>query len=297
MKEFKKHWQLYLFILPALIYIIIFCYVPMGGIIIAFQDYDPALGVFKSSFVGFAKLKMFFSSYYFSTIIINTLALSFFSLIVNTIFPVVFALILNEVQSPRFKKFVQTLSSAPYFISLVVLVGMFNMFLSNEGFINQILTTLGLNPINFVGDSKYFRFVYILSGLWQGLGWWAIIYIGALSNVDKSLHEAAVLDGANRLQRIWHINLPAIKPIILVLLIMSFGSLMSVGFEKAFLMQNPGNREVSEVIATYSYMVTFKTVRDFGFGSAVGLFNSVINFILLIVANTISKKVTKESLI
>lgn len=296
-KELKNHWQLYLLVVPALIYLIVFCYIPIAGIVIAFKEYDPVLGIFGSPDVGFDKFKMFFESYYFTTTIINTLAISVGSLIVNSIFPVVLALLINEVPNAKFKKFVQTVSYAPYFISLVVLVGMFNMFLSSSGLLNDMITTLfGVDAVDFLGDPKYFRTIYILTGLWQGIGWWSIIYVGALSNVDLSLHEAATIDGASRIQRIIHINLPAIKPTFIIMLIMSFGSLMSVGFEKVYLMQNSANLEVSEIIATYSYKVSFITVKDFSFGTAVGLFNTVVNLILLLSANYISNKVNNEGL-
>ena len=296
-KEIKNHWQLFLLVIPALIYLIIFCYIPIAGIIIAFKEYDPVLGIFGSPTVGFQKFEMFFDSYYFWTTIKNTLLISIGSLIVNSIFPVVLALLINEVPNAKFKKFVQTVSYAPYFISLVVLVGMFNMFLNSEGLMNDLITSLfNVDPVDFLGDPKYFRWIYIFTGLWQGIGWWSIIYVGALSNVDISLHEAATMDGASRLQRIIHINLPAIKPTFIIMLIMSFGSLMSVGFEKVYLMQNPANLEVSEIIATYSYKVSFLTVKDFSFGTAVGLFNTVVNLVLLVTANYVSNKVNNEGL-
>lgn len=296
-KEIKKHWQLFLLVIPALIYLIIFCYIPIAGIVIAFKEYDPVLGIFGSPTIGFQKFEMFFDSYYFWTTIKNTLLISVGSLIVNSIFPVILALLINEVPNAKFKKFVQTVSYAPYFISLVVLVGMFNMFLNSEGLMNDMITSLfNVDPIDFLGDPKYFRWIYIFTGLWQGIGWWSIIYVGALSNVDISLHEAATMDGASRLQRIININLPAIKPTFIIMLIMSFGSLMSVGFEKVYLMQNPANLEVSEIIATYSYKVSFLTVKDFSFGTAVGLFNTVVNLILLVTANYVSNKVNGEGL-
>lgn len=297
LKTIRQQWMLYLILLPSLIYLAIFCYAPMSGVIIAFKDYVPALGIFKSPTVGFEKFAMFFSSYYFKDILINTLALSIISLIVNTPLPIILALLINEVQNNKFKRFVQTISYAPYFISLVVLVGMFNMFLKTDGgLVNHLLESIGLSGIDFLGDSKYFRGIYVFSGLWQGIGWWSIIYVGALSNVDKSLHEAAAIDGASRLQRIRYINLPHLKPLITITFIMAIGSLMSVGFEKVYLMQTASNREVSEIIATYSYLVSFETTKDFGFGTAVGLFNSVVNTILLIIANFVSKKINNESL-
>ena len=206
-KAIKTQWILYLILLPSLIYLAIFCYAPMFGIVIAFKDYVPSLGIFKSPNVGFAKFEMFFSSYYFKDILINTLALSVISLIVNTPLPIILALLINEVQNKKFKKFIQTISYAPYFISLVVLVGMFNMFLKTDGgMINKILDLFNIPSVDFLGNEKYFRAIYVISGLWQGIGWWSIIYVGALSNVDKSLHEAASIDGASRFQRIIHIS-------------------------------------------------------------------------------------------
>lgn len=295
-KSVKKNGQLYLFLIPSLIYLIIFCYIPIAGISLAFKDYDPALGIFRSPWVGFSKFKMFFSSYYFTTTLKNTLLISLLSLVVNSIFPVILALLINEVPSRKFKKVVQTISYAPYFISLVVLVGMFNMFLSDTGLINQLFRILFHTTIDFIGDPKYFRWIYVLTGLYQGIGWWSIIYVGALSNVDISLHEAATIDGASRLQRIFHINLPTIRPIFIILLIMALGSIMNVGFEKVYLMQNAANLEVSEIIATYAYKVSFFTVKDFSFGTAVGVFNTFINLILLVLANFVAGKISKETL-
>ncbi len=296
-QEAKRHWQLYVFLVPALLYVAIFCYAPIFGIVIAFQNFSPALGFIDSPWVGFQKFEMFFGSFYFWDILWNTLALSLYSLVVNTIFPIILALLINEVPFKKFRRFIQTLSYSPYFISLVVLVGMFNLFFSTEGgFVNNILSALGIAQIDFVGDPAFFRTTYVMTGLWQGIGWWSIIYIGALANVPQELHEAAALDGASRMQRIRYINLPSIAPVILVLFIMSMGSIMSVGFEKVFLMQNSLNREVSEIIATYTYRVSFITVRDLSFGTAVGVFNTVINLVLIISANLISKKMTNESL-
>ena len=292
-----SQWQLYVFLIPALTYIIIFSFIPIFGIIIAFQDYSPALGFFNSPWVGSLKFDMFFSSYYFWDILWNTISLSLYSLIINTVFPIILALLINEVPYKKFRKFIQTLSYSPYFISLVVLVGMFNLFLASDGgFMNKIIGALGVAPIDFVGDKSWFRTTYVMTGLWQGVGWWSIIYVGALSQVPIESHEAAAVDGASRWQRILHINLPSIAPIILVLLIMSIGQIMSVGFEKVFLMQNSLNREVSEIIATYTYNISFITMRDLSFGTAVGLFNTVINLALIVLANFMSKRITKESL-
>jgi len=247
--------------------------------------------------VGFEKFNVFFSSYYFWTIISNTLRISFVALIFNTLVPIIFALLVNEVQNKKFKSFIQTITYTPHFISLVVLVGMINtLFAFDGGAINNILTFFNLKPIDFLGTPKYFVWLFTFSGLWQSMGWWAIIYIGTLSNIDPSLHEAAVIDGAGRLRRMISINIPHILPVAIVLFIMAMGSMMNVGFEKVYLMQNSSNREVSEVMATYIYRVSFITANDYSLGTAIGLFNSVINIVLLISANFISKKITNESL-
>ncbi len=296
-KKKKIKWQLYILLIPSIVYLIIFCYTPLFGLVIAFKNYDPVLGFWDSPSVGFEKFKMFFDSYYFFTIIKNTLFISLYALLVNTPLPIILALLINEVSHPKFKKFVQTVSYAPYFISLVVLVGMVNAFLDpSRGIVNELISTFGLSRQNFMGDASWFKSIYVFSGLWQGIGWWSIIYIGALSNVDPELHESAVMDGASRVQRIIHINIPAILPIATILFIMAMGSMMSVGFEKVFLMQNPSNLEASEIIATYTYRVSFLTAKDFSFGTAVGLFNSVINLILLVIANVVVKKLGRESL-
>ena len=293
----RYHYQLYILLIPAALYLLLFAYLPIGGVIIAFKDYNPIQGIFGSPFVGLTKFSMFFHSFYAWTIIKNTLLISLFALIVNTPIPIIFALLLNEVKSRKFKKFVQTVSYAPYFISMVVMVGLINTFLNYQsGAVNQMFTLFGLDKIDWLGNDNYFRSIYIFSGLWQAMGWWSIIYLGTLSNVDPSLHEAAVMDGANRWQRIIHINLPALMPVATVLFILAMGQMMNVGFEKIYLMQNQSNLEVSEVMATYTYRVSFITTRDFSFGAAVGVINSIINLFLLITANFISNRVNNQGL-
>jgi putative aldouronate transport system permease protein len=240
---------------------------------------------------------MFFQSFYADKIIINTLLISLFALIVNTPIPILFALLLNEVKSPKFKKFVQTVSYAPFFISVVVMVGLINTFLNfDSGVVNNIFQIIGLDKVDWLGNEEYFRSIYIFSGLWQSMGWWSIIYLGTLSNVDPSLHEAAVMDGASRWQRIIHINLPALIPVATVLFVLAMGQMMNVGFEKIYLMQNQSNLEVSEVISTYTYRVSFLTAKDFSFGTAIGLINSAINLLLLITANYISNRINNQGL-
>lgn len=297
-RKMKKSRQLYLLLLPSLIYLGVMCYAPMYGIVIAFFDYIPAVGLQGSKFIGLDNFARFFDSYYFGMLIKNTLGISLYSLVVNTIVPIILALLINEVKNAKFKKAVQTISYAPYFVSVVVVVGMCYSFLDPDtGVINSIIEMFGGESITFMGENTWFKTVYVLSGLWQGAGWWAIIYIATLSGVDPSLHEAASIDGAGRLQRIWHINIPALVPTIVTLFIMSVGSIMSVGFEKVYLMQNQMNIQSSDIIATYAYRVGLgSATKDFGFATAVGLFNTVVNLVLLISANYVSKKTTEESL-
>lgn len=291
--KLKKNQQLYLFVLPAFLVILIFSYGPMYGIIIAFKDYMPSLGILGSPWVGLKHFQRFFESYYFWDLIKNTLGISVYSLIVGFPLPIILALALNEIKDGPFKKITQTVTYAPNFIAVVVMVGMIIAFLSpSTGVINHLLEFVGLQRINFMTDPKWFKTIYVLSGVWQGTGWGSVIYLAALSGVDTQLHEAATIDGASRLQRVWYINLPTM----VILLIMSFGSLMSVGFEKVILMQNPLNMESSNVIATFVYQQGLLDAQ-YSFASAVGLFNSVINSILLISVNSIAKRLSNSSLL
>lgn len=295
--KLKKNQQLYLFVLPAFLVILIFSYGPMYGIIIAFKDYMPSLGILGSPWVGLKHFQSFFESYYFWDLIKNTLGISVYSLIVGFPLPIILALVLNEIKDGPFKKITQTVTYAPNFIAVVVMVGMIIAFLSpSTGMINHFLEFAGLQRINFMTDPKWFKTIYVLSGVWQGTGWGSVIYLAALSGVDTQLHEAATIDGASRLQRVWYINLPTIMPTMVILLIMSFGSLMSVGFEKVILMQNPLNMESSNVIATFVYQQGLLDAQ-YSFASAVGLFNSVINSILLISVNSIAKRLSNSSLL
>ncbi len=294
----EKIWkgrEYYLLILPALVYVLIFCYGPMYGIQIAFKDYKMSRGIWDSKWVGLMHFKDFFQGYYFWNLIKNTLLLSLYNLIVTFPIPIMVALIINELKG-RYKKVVQTVLYAPHFISTVVLVGMIGiMFSPSVGVVNQFLNLLGIDSIYFMGDSRYFRHMYVWSGLWQQMGWSAIIYIAALSGVDPALHEAASIDGATRMQRILHINLPCIAPTIIIMLILAVGSIANVGYEKVFLMQNSLNQDVSEVISTYVYK---RGIIDtnYSFSTAVNLFNNVVNLILLLIANTVSRKFSESSL-
>lgn len=281
--------------LPGIIYIIIFHYVPMLGLVIGFKDYNSYQGIFGSPWAGmhgFAHFYNFLTMPDFWNLMWNTLKLSLTSLLFATIPPAAFALLVNEISSKRFKKIVQTVSYAPYFISVVVVVSMLFIFTNAEtGVINQILGMIGIDPIPFMEKAEMFVGMYVGSGVWQGLGWAAIIYVGTLSNVDPALHEAAVLDGANRLQRVIHINLPTIVPIMLIMLIMNVGNLLNVGFEKVYLMQTAGNLSASRIISTYTYEVSLKSsIPQYSYATAIGMFNSVVNIILLAITNAICKK-------
>ena len=292
----KGHYDLYLLLLPAILYTAVFLYIPMYGVLMAFQDYSPVKGIIGSNFVGLKHFKKFFSTYMAKQIISNTVILSGYSLLASFPFPVILALMLNYCVNRRFGKIVQTVTYMPYFISVMVLVGMMNIFFStNYGVVNTVLQALGIDPFSFMSSEKSFRHMYVWSGIWQGMGYSSVIYFAALSGIDPTLYEAAELDGASKLQRIRYIDLPSIMPTVIIMLIMSAGNLMSIGFEKAYLMQNDRNSGVSEIIATYVYKVGLIDAR-YSFSAAINLFNSAINFVILIVINKISRKLSDTSL-
>ena len=296
LRRIGRCWQLYVLMLPALIYIVLFAYKPMYGILIAFKDYSLKKGILASPWVGFKNFQRLFSSYWFPIILKNTLTISLLSLVIGFPIPIMLALLLNEVKSTKFRNMVQTFSYAPHFISMVVMCGMVAMFLSpTTGIVNKLLNALGMESVFFMQEAGLFKWVYVLSGVWQGTGWSSVIYFAALSGVDKSLLEAADMDGATRLQKIWHVNLPVILPTILVMFILQCGSLLSVGYEKAYLLQTSSNLTGSEIISTYVYKVGL-VQSDFSFSTAAGLFNMVVNCIILISANQLSKKVAKTGL-
>lgn len=294
-KCFKRYYWLYIVILPMLVWYLIFHYVPMGGIVVAFKRYNGVKSIWESSWVGFKWFEEFFTSPYAFTVIKNTLVLSLYSL---STFPlaIILALFFNEIRNARFKKVAQTVMYAPHFISTVVLVSMLQLFFSPQyGFINTIIKALGGTPYSFMIEAEAFPHMYVWSGVWQNLGWNCIIYVAALAGVDPGLHEAARIDGASRLQRILHINLPTIMPTIIITLIMSVGSIMAVGTDKVLLMKNDLNISASEVIGTYVYERGLIS-GEFGYATAVGLFTNVVNLILLLTVNKISAKVSDTSL-
>lgn len=296
----KRDWQLYLFMLLPFAYFIIFKFVPMAGLQLAFRSYTPKGGLWNSTWVGLKNIVKFLDSYQFERVVKNTFILSVYGLALNTIIPIAFALIYNTIEKSRFKKVTQTIVTLPHFISVVVLVGIMMQLLNNRIGIYGILyeRIFGEFPSDIFGNPKAFRHLYVWSSVWQNFGWNAIIYIATLSGVDAGLHEAAQLDGASRLRRVWHIDLPYLTPTIIIMTIMGIGNIMSVGFEKAFLMQNNLNLEYSELISTYVYSVglsgTYGT--DFSYATAIDLFNAVLNLVLIFTANKIASRVSDTSL-
>lgn len=295
-KSILVNWQLYLFVLPAVAYLIIFKYAPIYGIQIGFRDYRFSRGFWGSTWVGLKHFMRFFNSYYFSTVIRNTLTITGLSLVLGFPLPIIFALLLNEIVHGWYKKFVQTVSIGPHFISTVVLCGMLLLFLNpSSGILNHFREFLGLERINFLQVSGLFKWIYILSGIWQETGWSSIIYFAALSNVNPSLVEAAHIDGASKLQRMIYIKFPVLIPTMVTLLILRCGSLLSVGYEKVYLLQNGVNLRASEVISTYVYKAGLINA-DYSFSTAVGLFDSVVNCAMLILVNYIVRKYSELSL-
>lgn len=296
LKNLRKYWQYYILLLPALAYFLIFCYGPMYGAQIAFRNFNARDGITGSAWVGFAHFERFFRSPYFGSLLRNTFVISIYGLLAGFPLPILLALSLNELKGTKVKKLAQTVTYAPYFISTVVMCGMLIAFLNpNTGIINKLIAALGGEPVPFLSEAALFPSIYVWSGVWQGTGWGSVIYFAALSGVDPQLLEAATLDGATRWQKIWYVNLPALMPTIVIMLIMNCGSLLSVGYEKAFLLQNALNLETSEVISTYVYKTGLVSAQ-YSFSTAIGLFNSVVNLILLVTVNAVSRRIGENSL-
>jgi len=294
-KMMKSHWQLYLIIFLPVLYIFIFNYVPMYGAMLAFKDYKVSLGITASPWVGLKYFKQFFRSPSSLLIIKNTLLISIYTIVAGFPIPIILAIAITEAKNKTFKNTVQMVTYAPYFISTVVMVGMLFQVLDPQVGIVSKLLGQSFSSVNFLGDAKYFKHLFVWSGIWQGTGYASIIYIAALAGVDPFLQEAAIIDGASKFKRIIHVDIPSIMPTIIILLILSVGGVMSVGFEKVFLMQNPMNASSSEIIATYVYKVGLLS-GNFSFSTAVGLFNSVVNLFLLVSVNTVAKKMGGSSL-
>ncbi|MBR1813940.1 MAG: sugar ABC transporter permease [Lachnospiraceae bacterium] len=298
LKKLRENYPFLVMIFPAVLVVFLFNYLPIYGLLIAFQDFmpgDPILGEY-TRWVGFDNFTRFFNDVQFWPLMSNTFLLCIFGFIIGFPLPIIVALLLNATKSRRTAKILQTIFNGPHFISLVVMVGMLTLFFGRYGLVNNIIAAIGGERVSYFLQSSAFRPMYILSSNWQDFGWSAIIYVAALSNVDPGQHEAAILDGATRWQRVLHVDLPAIMPMVSVMLIMSIGGLMGVGYEKALLMQTDGNLGVSELIATYVYKQGLTGVPDQAYATAIGLFNSIINVVLLIIANTTSKRFSENSL-
>lgn len=289
LKQLKKDKWLYFLMLPGVLLTLVFRYFPMYGAIIAFKDYNPMLGILDSPWVGLEHFREFISSPNFGMLLSNTLKISIYGLLLGFFPPIILALSLNQVLNEKIKKKIQLILYAPNFISVVVIVGMLFLFLSANGPINAIVQKLTGNPIMFMSSPDYFRTIYILSGIWQGIGWSSILYTATLAGVSTDLYEAANIDGANLIQKIWHIDLPAMRPIMVISFILSAGNIMNVGYEKAYLMQTSMNIPTSEIISTYVYKVGLQS-GNYAYSAAVGLFNMIINVILLLIVNNITKR-------
>jgi len=296
LRKILTNWQLYLFLLPTILYFLVFKYGPMYGIQIAFKDFVPTEGIWGSPWVGFEHFQRFFNSFQFGTLLRNTLVLSIYALVISFPLPIFLSLLMNQFPVVRYRRLVQTVIYAPTFISTVVLVGMINVFLSpRSGLINHLIVLLGGQPVQFMASPDWFPSIYVWSGVWQGTGFATIVYMAALASVDPALHEAAIMDGASKWGRIRYVDLPAIMPTIIILLILAVGNIMNVGFEKALLMQTPLNKPTSEIIQTYVYSLGLQRAQ-YSFSAAVGVFNSVVNLILLFMVNRFAKRVSDTSL-
>ena len=293
-----RHWQLFALFLIPLLYILIFKYGPMYGAQIAFKDFRAVQGIWNSEWAGFRHFIRFFKSAAFDTVMINTIGISIYQLLAGFPFPIILALSLNTIRHARYKKTIQLVTYAPYFISTVVMVGLILQFLDPRGgLLNQAITLIGGEPKNLLSNPALFKSIYVWSGVWQTAGFGSIIYLAALASVDPQMHEAAVIDGATLFQRVIHIDLPGIMPTAVILLILSTGSVLDVGFEKIFLMQNPLNMRSSEVISTYVYKVGLASpTTNYSYPTAIGLFQSVVGLILLLGVNRAAKKLGKSSL-
>lgn len=295
-EQFKKDWSLYTFCLPGVILTFIFSYIPMYGVQIAFRKFNAKAGIWGSKWVGLQYFERFINSPYFERTLSNTLILSLYSMIVGFPIPIILALMLNSFRHKRYRKVIQTVTYAPNFISTIVMCGMLILFMSpTVGIINNVIKGFGFEPINFMAKKEYWRHIYVWSGVWQGMGWSSVIYFAALSGISPELHEAARCDGATKFQLIRYIDFPSILPTATTLLILNCGSILSVGFEKAFALQNDLNLSVSEIISTYVYKVGLID-NNMSYSSAIGLFNTIVNLVLLITVNKVADKLSGDSL-
>lgn len=294
-KDFKINKYVYLMAIPMVVYFILFHYIPMYGIVIGFKDFSPRIGIWGSPWVGLKHFKEFFDSLYFSRTVRNTALLSLYSLLWGFPASIILALLLNEIRREKFKRCIQTITYLPHFISLVVICGLIVDFTSTDGLFNAILSNFGVEATNWLTKPEWFRTIYIGSGVWQSIGWDSIIFLAALAGIDPSLYEAAKIDGAGRWKQMLHVTLPGLMPTIVIMLILNIGGLMSVGYEKIILLYNSLTYETADVISSYVYRKGLQG-GDYSFSTAVGLFESIIGFTLLIIANKLSKKITEQSL-
>ncbi len=294
-KDFRRYKYVYLMLLPIIAYYFIFHYIPMYGAQIAFRDLNIRKGVLASPWVGLKHFQNYFNSYYFFRLIRNTVLINVYDVIFAFPAPIILALLLNEVRSIRYKRMVQTISYMPHFISIVVICGMLQNFLTLDGVINQVIKLFGGTPTAFLLKPEWFRTIYVGSGVWQQVGWGSILYLSALSGIDQELYEAAKIDGASRWKQTLHVTLPGIAPTIIIMLILRMGRMMDVGSEKVLLLYNPNTYETGEVISTFVYRKGL-IEASYSYSAAVGLFNSVINFVILISVNAFSKKLSESSL-
>jgi putative aldouronate transport system permease protein len=290
-----RHWQLYLLLIVPLAWVATFRYAPMYGLQIAFKDYKMRVGFWGSEWAGLKHFKMFIGSYYFPRLLGNTVGISLYSMIVGFFPPIILAVALNECRNIWFKKTVQMITYAPYFLSTVVVVGILTQILSTNGIVNSLITSLGNEAVSFLGTASLFKSIYVFSGIWQSTGYNSIIYLAALAGINPELHEVAYIDGANIWQRIWHVDIPGILPTAIILFIVSAASLLNVGFEKVYLMQNPLNISTSDVISTYTYRMGLIDM-NYSLATAVGLFQSVVSFVFMLAVNHIAKKLSEVSL-
>lgn len=294
-KNFIRYKYIYLMLLPVIVFYALFCYGPMGGVVIAFQNFKPALGIAGSKWVGLKHFVDFLTGPYAWRLIRNTLVLNVMQILFAFPVPIIVALLINEIRCKKYKKFVQTISYMPHFISLVVMCGLLITFCRSDGLFNDFLSLIGVERSNLLANAGLFKPLYVLSGIWQEAGWGSIIYLATLSTIDPGLYEAATIDGASRFQRMLYVSFPGLVPIIIVQLIMRIGNILTMGFEKVFLLYSPLTYDTADIISTYIYRQGLE-LSNYSYGTAVGLFNSVVNLIILVLANYISAKTTEESL-
>lgn len=294
-RDLQRNWMIYCLLIPAIVYYIVFHYIPMGGVVIAFQKYKPARGILGSSWVGFKNFQSFFNSYYFGRLIRNTLLINVYDILFGFTLPIFFALMLNEVRNSAFKRVIQTVTYIPHFISMVVICGMLTQFCSMDGLFNDVIKLFGGTPIPLLQEASYFRTIYVGSGIWQQMGWNSIVYLAAMTTIDQSQYEAATVDGASHIQQIFHVTLPGILPVIVMQLILRCGRMMTVGADKILLLYNASTYETADVISTFVYRKGLLDA-DYSYATAVGLFNSLANLIVLTSVNKLCRVTTENSL-